>query len=305
MGNFIGNEPATSFETVRKQVSTSNSGTTITLDHAVTNVQDILVTINAVVQSYDNYSVSGTTLTVGGTLSNDRVEILYVGRTFQSVNPSASSVGTSQLVDDAVTLAKLSATGTPSSSNYLRGDNSWASAGLTDWSENSGNLLPSNASYGIYLGVNSATATNLLHDYEEGELSNALMIDSTTQTSYSSGRGNLQYTKIGRIVHCQALIDTDGQTLAATGAVKLRLPFATSDGSGTAMAGGRPFITPSINGAIFPSGLYLDENVTSAHMNKIQSKGNGNYAEFNEQASVSNTSHRIYIHVCFSYQTDA
>jgi hypothetical protein len=107
MGNFIGNEPATSFETVRKQVSTSNSGTTITLDHAVTNVQDILVTINAVVQSYDNYSVSGTTLTVGGTLSNDRVEILYVGRTFQSVNPSASSVGTSQLVDDAVTGAKL------------------------------------------------------------------------------------------------------------------------------------------------------------------------------------------------------
>ena len=177
--------------------------------------------------------------------------------------------------------------------------------GLTNWSENSGNLLATNASYGIYLGVNSATATNLLHDYEEGELSNALMIGSTTQTSYSSGRGNLQYTKIGRIVHCQALIDTDGQTLAATGAVKLRLPFATSDGSGTAMAGGRPFIAPSINGAIFPSGLYLDENVTSAHMNKIQSKGNGNYAEFNEQASVSNTSHRIYIHVCFSYQTDA
>jgi hypothetical protein len=305
MGNFIGNEPATSFETVRKQVSTSNSGTTITLDHAVTNVQDILVTINAVVQSYDNYSVSGTTLTVGGTLSNDRVEILYVGRTFQSVNPSASSVGTSQLVDDAVTLAKLSATGTPSSSNYLRGDNSWASAGLSDWSENSGNLLPSNASYGIYLGVNSATATNLLHDYEEGELSNALMIDSTTQTSYSSGRANLQYTKIGRIVHCQALIDTDGQTLATTGVVKLRLPFATSDGSGTAMAGGTPFISPSVNGAIFPSRLYLDENVTSAPMNKIQSKGNGNYAEFGEQASVSNTSHRIYIHVCFSYQTDA
>jgi len=177
--------------------------------------------------------------------------------------------------------------------------------GLSGWSSSSNNLLPASASSGIYLGVNSATATNLLHDYEEGELSNALMIGSTTQTSYSSGRANLQYTKIGRIVHCQALIDTDGQTLAATGVVKLRLPFATSDGSGTAMAGGRPFITPAINGAIFPSGLYLDENVTSAPMNKIQSKGNGNYAEFNEQASVSSTSHRIYIHVCFSYQTDA
>ena len=147
MGNFIGNEPATSFETVRKQVSTSNSGTTITLDHTVTNVQDILVTINAVVQSYDNYSVSGTTLTVGGTLSNDRVEILYVGRTFQSVNPSDSSVGTSQLVDSAVTNAKLGSdinatkltaglvptarlgSGTASSSTFLRGDQTYAAAG--------------------------------------------------------------------------------------------------------------------------------------------------------------------------------
>ena len=31
--------------------------------------------------------------------------------------------------DDAIGLAELSATGTPSSSNFLRGDNSWASAG--------------------------------------------------------------------------------------------------------------------------------------------------------------------------------
>ena len=39
------------------------------------------------------------------------------------------SIATVDLADDAVTLAKLSATGTPSSSNFLRGDNSWASAG--------------------------------------------------------------------------------------------------------------------------------------------------------------------------------
>jgi len=177
--------------------------------------------------------------------------------------------------------------------------------GLTNWSESSGNLLATNASYGIYLGVNSATATNLLHDYEEGELSNALMIASTTQTSYSSGRANLQYTKIGRIVHCQALIDTDGQTLATTGVVKLRLPFAVSDGSGTAMAGGAPFLSPSVNGDVYPSRLYLDENVTSAPFNKMQCQAAGSYLQFGEQLQVSNTAHRIYIHACFSYQTDA
>ena len=89
---YLGNTPATSFETVRKQVSTSNSGTTITLDFPVTNVQDILVTVDAVIQSYDNYSVSANTLTLNGTLNNNRVEILYVGRTFQSVAPSDGSV---------------------------------------------------------------------------------------------------------------------------------------------------------------------------------------------------------------------
>ena len=100
---YLGNVPATSFETVRKQVSTSNSGTTITLDFPVTNVQDILVTVDAVIQSYDNYSVSANTLTLNGTLNNNRVEILYVGRTFQSVAPSDGSVtrDTLNLISDA------------------------------------------------------------------------------------------------------------------------------------------------------------------------------------------------------------
>ena len=105
--SYIGNKPATAFETVQKQISTSNSGTTITLDRAVTSVQDILLTIDAVVQSYDNYSVSGTTLTVGGTLNNNRVEILYVGRTMQSVDPTDSSVSTAKIQNDAVTKDKV------------------------------------------------------------------------------------------------------------------------------------------------------------------------------------------------------
>ena len=103
---YIGSVPATNFETVRKQVSTTNSGTTITLDYAVSSVQDILVTVNAVVQSYDNYSVSGTTLTLGGTLNNDRVEILYVGRTFQTVSPATASV-TNDMLSGSIANSKL------------------------------------------------------------------------------------------------------------------------------------------------------------------------------------------------------
>ena len=110
---YLGNTPPTSFETIRKQVSTSNSGTTITLDFPVTNVQDILVTVDAVIQSYDNYSLSagGTVLNLGGTLNNNRVEILYVGRTFGSVNAPDNSVTTAQLQNNSVTSSKLNGLG--------------------------------------------------------------------------------------------------------------------------------------------------------------------------------------------------
>ena len=104
---YLGNVPKTSFETVRKQVSTTNSGTTINLDFPVTNVQDILVTVDAVIQSYDNYSVSSNTLQLNGTLNNNRVEILYVGRTFGSVNAPDNSVTTAQLQDNIISTAKL------------------------------------------------------------------------------------------------------------------------------------------------------------------------------------------------------
>ena len=105
--SYLGNVPSTSFETVRKQVSTSNSGTTITLDFPVTNVQDILVTVDAVIQSYDNYSVSSNTLQLNGTLNNNRVEILYVGRTFGSVNAPDNSVTKAQLQNGIIDNSKI------------------------------------------------------------------------------------------------------------------------------------------------------------------------------------------------------
>jgi len=133
--SFIGNKPATSFESPKKQVSTSNSGTTITLDYPVTSVADIRLTINAVVQSYDNYSVSGSTLTVGGTLNNDRVEILFVGRTYGSIAPSDASIVTNSLVDDAVTSSKLSSTAvdnTNTNSTLVTGQTAITSLADTD-----------------------------------------------------------------------------------------------------------------------------------------------------------------------------
>ena len=168
MNSFIGNQPATSFESPKKQVSTSNSGTTITLDYPVTSVADIRLTINAVVQSYDNYSVSGSTLTVGGTLNNDRVEILFVGRTYGSIAPTDASVGLNQ----------LSATGTASSSTFLRGDNAWASAGTT---------INNNADNRVITGSGTANTlegeSNLTYDGTTFQLSQASPIFKVLPTT--------------------------------------------------------------------------------------------------------------------------
>ena len=69
---------------------------------------------------------------------------VYLGKTVGTVSPASDSVTTAmiqsnavnnaKMADDAIGLAELSATGTASSSTFLRGDNSWASAG--------GNMLP-------------------------------------------------------------------------------------------------------------------------------------------------------------------
>jgi hypothetical protein len=104
MTKYIGAQPATSFEAVKKDRFTGLTGTGVTLSHSVTSVQDVVVWVNNVKQDYNNYTVSNTALTLGGSLvSSDVVQVLYVGRTFQTVNPSAASVGNNEVASTIIT----------------------------------------------------------------------------------------------------------------------------------------------------------------------------------------------------------
>jgi len=78
-------------------------------------------------------SISGTTGYAGPLGS------LTVGTTALEAN----AVTTAKIADANVTVAKLSATGTPSSSTYLRGDNTWAavSGGVTSLTAGNGIVL--------------------------------------------------------------------------------------------------------------------------------------------------------------------
>ena len=138
---YIGNTPADKFLTLAKQSFSTSATTSYTLDSAVSSTQDIALFINNVRQSpVDAYTVSGTALTLtSATAGTDEMYCVYLGKTVGTVSPASDSVTTAMLqsnavnnakmADDAIGLAELSATGTPSSSNFLRGDNAWASAG--------------------------------------------------------------------------------------------------------------------------------------------------------------------------------
>jgi hypothetical protein len=168
----------------------------------------------------------------------------------------------------------------------------------------SGDIVFATAGKGICLGVTSNTDANTLDDYEEGEVTNALDINGTTQTSYSSGRGNLQYTKVGRNVHVQAYIDTQGATLATTGALHIRLPFAVSAGSGTAFVTGVNFMYWAVNNVSTPCYTYLNEGDSTISGTNLISEGDGNAITGGSGVSVSGTGHRVIMQYAFTYQTD-
>ena len=118
---FIGNQPALSYTSFAKQDFTTSATTSYTLDHPVTNENEIALFINFVRQEPTTaYTATGTSLTLtSATSASDDMYCVFLGKAVQTVNPPSGSVGLSQ----------LSATGTKDATTFLRGDNTFASAG--------------------------------------------------------------------------------------------------------------------------------------------------------------------------------
>ena len=266
--SYFGAAPTGNFISTASQRVTGSTNNYVDLDHAISALSDVIVLVNSVKQDITNLTfTSASRITLGGTLvSSDVVEIIYLGKSVATQTPGTGTV----------TLDMLSASGTKSSSTFLRGDNTFASAGLSNWSENSGNLLPSNASYGIYLGVNSATSTNLLHDYEEGTWTPIYNADQGYNTSftYSTQAGN--YTKIGKLVFASFRITaTAGVLNGGGGGARIDgLPFDVHDtGEFSSWGGGSAHFFNNMGGnyqAIFFmargnfDGMYVNGNTSNS-----------------------------------------
>ena len=81
-----------------------------------------IVSLNGVIQApFDSYTISGSNIVFASALTaSDSID-------FITVLGDVLNVGT--VSDGTIGISKLSATGTPSSSTFLRGDNSWQEAG--------------------------------------------------------------------------------------------------------------------------------------------------------------------------------
>jgi hypothetical protein len=134
---FIGNQPAESYSAFQKQDFTTSATTSYTLNHPVSNQNEIALFINFVRQEPTTaYTASGTTLTLtSATTSSDDMYCIYLGKAVQTVNPPSGSVGTAQIADLAVTSGKLASgvlpTNTPAFEAYLSSDQSISDATLT------------------------------------------------------------------------------------------------------------------------------------------------------------------------------
>ena len=109
--------------------------------------------------------------------------------------------------------------------NYDHSNNKidFGTAGATQWAiDSSGNFLPAATDHGIYLGVTSATASNLLNDYEEGTFT-PVFAYGTTGSGYQAQVG--RYTKIGNQCIFQLQIQGDGLGTTTNQITISGLPF--------------------------------------------------------------------------------
>jgi len=231
---------------IRRLDVTSSTSATHTLTWTPPNEQSLIITINGVKQQ-NNYTISGTTLTLDTALvATDEMEVIGIndigttnvpgsGVITNDMLSSSFSVDTADLADDAVTadklansinteiaantakvtnathtgdvtgataltiasgavdLAMLSATGTASATTFLRGDNSWASAG--------GDNTPAFQAYLSGSDQSIAHGTDTKVECNSEDYDTASAYDNTTNYRFTvpSGEGG-KYFCYGRMV---------------------------------------------------------------------------------------------------------
>ena len=219
---YIGNSPANvgNYQIVDTIASSFNGSLTsfalasggITITPAKSG--QLLVAINGVVQQPDDtgtngFKVSGSNVVFSSPpASGDTFWAVYQGQNVDIGTPSDDVVDTAHIKDNAITAAKiadgailaadigadavglseLSATGTASSSTFLRGDNSWVAVdALPAQSGNAGKFLTTNASTASWAVLDTDANTTTKGLYEMANTIAANYTITTNNNAISAG----------------------------------------------------------------------------------------------------------------------
>ena len=111
---YIGNQPAEQFTSFATQTFSVSATTSYTLDHAVTNENEIALFVNNVRQhpgSGKAYTATGTALTLSAaTASTDTMYCVFLGRALQTVTPATNSITNAMITDNTIESGKLFST---------------------------------------------------------------------------------------------------------------------------------------------------------------------------------------------------
>ena len=189
---YVGNKPEVGNFRKCDAITTSATATYNLLVGGVAvnpNQNQCIVSLNGVIQSSGNsYTIASSQITFASALtSSDVIDfILILGDTLD--------VGT--VSDDTIGLAQLSATGSPSSSNYLRGDNSWQTV--------SGTTINNNADNRVITG--SGTANTLEGEANVTYANPKLMVANSGDSTFEIQSGNSDQCRLN-------FGDTDSSTI--------------------------------------------------------------------------------------------
>ena len=158
------------------------------------------------------------------------------------------------------------------------------------------NLLFDASSKGVYIGVTSATAANLLDDFEEGTFTPTLTGASSNPSSISYNTQTGNYTKVGNVVHIDLIL----------------YPSSFSGGSGSLRIAGLPFAAAQrATGAVQFDRIRIQADKPTTVVSAIE--GTVSYVNLVEMFDASNENAgnvdiddlagNVFILTSFSYKT--
>tara|TARA_X000001382_G_scaffold15037_1_gene9658 strand:- start:1044 stop:1895 length:852 start_codon:yes stop_codon:yes gene_type:complete len=151
---YIGNIPADKFQTLQKQSFTTSATDTYTLNHAVTNPQDLALFINNVRQNPNSsYTVSGTTLSLSSSItSSDTMYAVFLGRAVETIAPAVGSVTNAMLAGSinesklagSIPTSKLADGSTFATTNGITEADQWLLTSAVSYSSSQNTTLTAN-----------------------------------------------------------------------------------------------------------------------------------------------------------------